>query len=539
MWARGCSPPCQSPKPPGPRTNATGDTQVEPVAAPGTPAAGGLLSSPGRIAFLAAGIVLLVALGAWTYRAVEDSLRDMRAASMRALLATHAAALQATLEERLEGVAPGARDARIREVAARYAEAAGRLGESGVVVAFDTRGTVLNPGRAGETTASLLRRAEPGSEGMALEPFFNARGEEVIAVWNSLPGYGVGLAIKLSAAEAYAPLRFLRIAFGLVFGALVLAAAAALASALQMLHLRREMGGGRRLGAYVLGRRIGEGGMANVYLARHDLLKRPTAVKLLKPARATDEMIARFEREVQLASSLAHPNTVEIYDYGRTADGLFFYAMEYLDGITAADLVAREGFVPVARAVYLLRQLCAGLAEAHAKGLVHRDVKPENIMVCRRGGDYDFVKILDFGLVKSVATPHSRDLTRSLRILGTPQYMAPERLRNPADVDARADIYAVGAVAFLLLTGRKLFEAADDLALTTQILNEEPPRASQVARQPIPAELDILVAACLEKKREDRPQRAADLVETFEALASEMPWTQREAAEWWAKIPPN
>jgi serine/threonine-protein kinase len=229
---------------------------------------------------------------------------------------------------------------------------------------------------------------------------------------------------------------------------------------------------------------------------------------------------------------------VEIFDYGRTADGLFYYAMEYLDGITAADLVAREGFAPVARAVHLLRQLCAGLAEAHAKGLVHRDVKPENIMVCRRGGEYDFVKILDFGLVKSVATPHSRDLTRSLRILGTPQYMAPERLRNPADVDARADIYAVGAVAFLLLTGRKLFEAADDLALTTQILNEEPPRASQVARQPIPAELDILVAACLEKKREDRPQRAADLVETFEALAAEIPWTQREAAEWWAKIPP-
>jgi serine/threonine-protein kinase len=453
------------------------------------------------------------------------------------LLATHAAALRATLEDRLERVPAGERAARIRETAARYGDAAGRLGESGVVVAFDERGIVLNPSRAGESTASLLRRADPGSEGMALEPFVNARGEEVIAVWSSLPGYGVGLAIKLSAAEAYAPLRFLRIAFGVVFGAMVLAALTALFSALQMLQLRREMGGGRRVGAYVLGRRIGEGGMANVYLARHDLLKRPTAVKLLKPARATDEMIARFEREVQLASSLAHPNTVEIFDYGRTADGLFYYAMEYLDGITAAELVAREGCVPVARAVHLLRQVCAGLAEAHAKGLVHRDIKPENIMVCRRGGEADVVKILDFGLVKSIATPHSRDLTRSLRILGTPQYMAPERLRNPADVDARADIYAVGAVAFLLLTGRKVFEAADDLALTTQILNEEPPRASRVAPQAIPAELDILVAACLEKKREDRPQRVGDLVEAFEALASENPWTQREASEWWARVP--
>jgi serine/threonine-protein kinase len=372
---------------------------------------------------------------------------------------------------------------------------------------------------------------------MVLEPFVNVRGEEVIAVWRSLPEYGVGLAIKLSAAEAYAPLRYLRIAFGVVFGALVFAAAAALASALKMLQLESELGGGRRLGAYVLGRRIGEGGMANVYLARHDLLKRPTAVKLLKPARATDEMIARFEREVQLASSLAHPNTVEIFDYGRTRDGLFYYAMEYLDGITAADLVAREGYVPVARAIHLLRQVCAGLTEAHAKGLVHRDIKPENIMVCRRGGEYDVVKILDFGMVKSLTNPHSRDLTRGLRILGTPLYMAPERLRNPTDVDARADIYAVGAVAFHLLTGKKLFEASDDLALTTRILNEEPRRVAEVAPQPIPAELDILVAACLEKKHEDRPQRAADLVEAFEALASERPWTQREAAEWWAKIP--
>jgi serine/threonine-protein kinase len=479
-----------------------------------------------------------VALGAWTYRAVENSLREMRAGSMRALLATHAVALHITVEERLEGAPAAERAARIREAAARYAEAAGRLGESGEVFAFDARGAILNPRRAGETTATLLQLADPGDEGMVLEPFVNVRGEEVIAAWRRLPEYGIGLAIKLAAAEAYAPLRYLRIAFGAVFGALVITAFAALVSALKILQLRSELGGGRRLGAYVLGRLIGEGGMANVYLARHDLLKRPTAVKLLKPARATDEMIARFEREVQLASSLAHPNTVEIFDYGRTSDGQFYYAMEYLDGVTAADLVARGGHVPVARAVHLLRQVCAGLAEAHAKGLVHRDVKPENLMVCRRGGEYDVVKILDFGLVKNVAAPHSRDLTRSLRILGTPLYMAPERLRNPADVDARADIYAVGAVAYFLLTGKKLFEAPDDLALTTRILNEEPPRVASIAPQAIPAELDILVAACLEKKREDRPQRVADLVEALEALSSELRWTQREAEEWWAKVPP-
>jgi eukaryotic-like serine/threonine-protein kinase len=245
-------------------------------------------------------------------------------------------------------------------------------------------------------------------------------------------------------------------------------------------------------------------------------------------------MIARFEREVQLASSLSHPNTVEIFDYGRTRDGLFYYAMEYLEGMTVSELLQRESPVRVARVIHILQQVCAALAEAHARDIVHRDIKPENIMVCRHGGVYDFVKILDFGLVKHISEKHSRDLTRTLRILGTPLYMSPERLRNPADVDARADIYAVGALAFLMLTGRKLFESSDDLELTSKILNEEPPRASASAPQPIPMELDLIITACVEKKRELRPQRVADLAEAFDALAVEHRWTQREAQEWWS-----
>jgi serine/threonine-protein kinase len=247
-------------------------------------------------------------------------------------------------------------------------------------------------------------------------------------------------------------------------------------------------------------------------------------------------MIARFEREVQMASSLSHPNTVEIFDYGRTREGLFYYAMEYLDGLTVGEIVARDGFFPVARSIHVLRQVCAALGEAHVKGVVHRDIKPENIMVCRYGGVYDHVKILDFGLVKHVTEKHSRDLTRSLRILGTPLYMAPERLRNPADVDARVDIYAVGAVAFLMLTGRKLFESTNDLELSSHILNDEPRQVSAVASQPIPVELDLLVFSCLEKRREDRPQRVGDLLEAFDALALEHPWTQRDAELWWSRL---
>jgi len=183
--------------------------------------------------------------------------------------------------------------------------------------------------------------------------------------------------------------------------------------------------------------------------------------------------------------------------------------------------VTKEGAVPVARALPILRQLCAGLAAAHAAGLVHRDIKPENIMLCRRGAELDVVKILDFGMVKRMDSAHSRDLTRGLRILGTPLYMAPERLQNPADVDARADIYAVGAVAYFMLSGKKLFESADDLGLSTRILNDVPPRVSQVASQSIPVELDLLIQSCLEKKREDRPQRVTDLLEALDALIAD------------------
>jgi hypothetical protein len=594
--------------------------------------------------------VLLIALGHLTYRAVESSLRELRAGAMKSLLDSEVNALRIWVSEEIGDVERIANDARMRQgvaellhapgcagparrkleeairpvlreagdatfnivgrdgrlLATRFPDycglaltqaffaelqpvlagkarfvrpfrdgervatpprlragppfawiAAPVLGERGEVVAalaiaepvdgvfgtilgeayaFDAGGNVLSAKRFGEPASLPVKLAEDGGDGVILEPYVNPRGAEVIAAWRWLPDYGIGVALEMEAVQAYAPLRYLNIAFGMVFGALVIAVFAALVSAFSVVRLRKE--GGRRLGAYRLGERIGEGGMANVYLARHDLLKRPTAVKLLKPARATDEMIARFEREVQLASSLSHPNTVEIFDYGRTRDGLFYYAMEYLDGLTVSEVLQRQRPLPVPRVVHILQQVCAALAEAHALHIVHRDVKPENIMVCRYGGVYDFVKILDFGLVKHLTEKHSRDLTRALRILGTPLYMAPERLRNPADVDARSDIYAVGAVGFLMLTGRDLFESSgDDLALTSKILNDEPPRASELAPQPIPMELDLIVTACVEKKRELRPQRVADLAEAFAALAVEHRWTQRDAEGWWSNVP--
>ena len=445
--------------------------------------------------------------------------------------------------------------------------AAARGGETSEVYAFDRGGRMLSesrfvgspvmggdfpsdddttselvlrpPGTPRDTVTRLVESARAGAdagdtEGMIIDPYPGYYGAEVVGAWRWLPARDFGLAVEMSAAEAYAPLDVLRFVFGVVFGALVVAVIAALLAWFWAAKLRSETK--RRVGAYILGDRIGEGGSANIYLASHDLLKRPTAVKLLKPTRATDEMVARFQREAQLASQLTHPNTVEIFDYGLAPDGTFYYAMEYLEGKTIGHLVDHGGAMPVARAIHLLRQVSAALAEAHGKGLVHRDISVSNIMVCRYGGEYDFVKILDFGLVKNVSAPHTRTITRTMRIIGTPLYMAPERLRDPADVDNRADIYAVGAVAFFMLTGRDLFDAKDELSLTSLVLNEVPPRASNVATQEIPVVLDDLVALCLAKRREDRPASITDVIDVLDALAHDLPWTQREAHAAWLEF---
>jgi serine/threonine-protein kinase len=274
--------------------------------------------------------------------------------------------------------------------------------------------------------------------------------------------------------------------------------------------------------------------MATIYLARHAMLKRPTAIKILKKHIATDEFVHRFEREVQLASQLRHPNTVEIYDFGRTREGQPYYVMEYLDGVTLAELIELSGRVPPGRAIHILRQVAAALREAHERGLVHRDVKPENVMLCRRGED-DVVKLLDFGLVKDLEHADTRDITKQLKIVGTPRYMAPERLINPSDVDARSDIYALGAVGYYLLTGKPIFDGDDSLAISNQVLHTPAARVRDAGIE-VPEGLDRLIAACLEKERHLRPQTTQAVVEALDRLASRLAWTQLDAAAWWAEF---
>jgi serine/threonine-protein kinase len=276
------------------------------------------------------------------------------------------------------------------------------------------------------------------------------------AVWAGRPAADRGLFVSNLLITAQAVFLGLGIAW---YGSFKLGAARAEAAS-----ARRQL---RELGQYRLTRRLGAGAMGEVYLAEHTLLRRPCAVKLIRPTGAGGEsQVARFEREVQATATLTHPNTVEIYDYGRAEDGTFYYAMEYLPGLSLDQLGERYGPLPPARVIHLLRQVCGALREAHGAGLIHRDVKPANIIVCHRGGIHDVVKLVDFGLVAGIeAGAGGRKLTQEGAIAGTPEYMSPEQAEGVARLDGRSDIYSLGAVAYFLLTGRPPFRKATALQL--------------------------------------------------------------------------
>ena len=290
------------------------------------------------------------------------------------------------------------------------------------------------------------------------------------------------------------------------------------------------------LGQYTLEEKIGQGGMGVVYRARHALLRRPTAVKLL--ATASDQARARFEREVQLTSALTHPNTVAIYDYGHTPDGVFYYAMEYLDGITLEDLVEHDGPQPTGRVVHLLRQVTAALAEAHAVGLVHRDIKPANLMVCDRGQVADFMKVLDFGLAKDLTPETPSDLSTANMLVGTPLYLAPESILDSGSADARTDLYALGAVAYFLLTGAPPFVGTNLLDVCSKHLHTPPEPLASRSELAIPAQLEALVLRCLAKDASDRPASAGALLGLLDDCDVDR-WSDIEARRWWTEAAPE
>jgi hypothetical protein len=298
--------------------------------------------------------------------------------------------------------------------------------------------------------------------------------------------------------------------------------------------LRRQVRDAARLGQYLLREKIGEGGMGSVYRATHALLRRDTAVKVLLPSRVGNDGMMRFEREVKLTAQLKHPSTVAIFDYGRTPDGVFYYAMEYLEGGDLEKLVAYAGPLPVARVIWIVEQMCRALAEAHTLGLIHRDIKPSNVLLCERGGEGDVAKIVDFGLVKDLRAGGDVAQTRDGALAGTPLYMAPESISAPELVDARADLYSLGALAYFLLVGEPPFEGKSIVEVCAAHLHTPPPLASQ-RRPEVGPDLDAVLQRCLQKKPEARFDSALALRAALLASEPGARWGAAEANAWWTE----
>ncbi|MEM7136083.1 MAG: serine/threonine-protein kinase [Myxococcota bacterium] len=298
--------------------------------------------------------------------------------------------------------------------------------------------------------------------------------------------------------------------------------------------LRREARDARCLGQYTLGRKLGEGGNGVIFRATHATLERPSAIKLLRTECVSLDAQARFHREAQLTAKLSHPHTVRVLDYGETPDGLLYYAMELLDGATLREIVESAGPQTPARVVHILQHTALALGEAHSLGLVHRDVKPSNIMLARQGGEFDVTKVLDFGLVKATAVD-AENLTQANAVVGTPRYLSPEAIRAPKEVCPRSDLYSLGAVGYYLVTGRHAFDAETVVEVCAQHLTSTPRPPTQVTGEPIPPELESIIMTCLEKNPNDRPASGRAMAEALERVKVPR-WSRDDAEAWWGQF---
>jgi eukaryotic-like serine/threonine-protein kinase len=370
-------------------------------------------------------------------------------------------------------------------------------------------------------SSPALASAAPA--GLSLDTVLQFADRRWRLVLSTTPGYGGGF---------QGPAWFSLLA-GIASGALL---AVAMSAARMIRRLRRQVRA-QQLGQYTLLEKLGEGAVGVVYKARHAMMRRPTAIKLLAEETRNPQRLARFEREVQLTSELTHPNTIAIHDYGRTPEGIFYYAMEYVEGLTLEQLVERSGPVPPTRVAHFLRQACGSLAEAHAVGLIHRDIKPANLMIGKRGGIADFLKVMDFGLVKDIGVgpdgerPVAITESATIAVVGTPLYLAPEAIARPSEMDGRADLYALGAVAYYLLVGAPVFSGQTVVEVCSQHLHATPVPPSERAAQAIPAALEAVVLRCLQKRPADRYASADELAAALAGVAGA--WTDAEAQAWW------
>jgi len=353
----------------------------------------------------------------------------------------------------------------------------------------------------------------------------------------------LALAITVGLGNPVPPARLLPI----MFGPTVLALITALVASRINFRMGKKIHDAQELGSYQLEQLLGKGGMGEVWRARHKLLARPAAIKLIRAdalsAGAGDSaqsLALRFEREAQATAQLESAHTIAVYDFGVATDGSFYYVMELLDGMDLDVMVGRFGPLPPERVIFLLLQVCDSLAEAHQRGLVHRDIKPSNIFVCRRALAHDHVKVLDFGLVKPTQgwAAGAATLTVDGTIGGTPAYMAPEVIVGEKVIDGRVDLYALGCVAYWMLSGHLLFDAASPMKVIMAHASEEPARLSQRTQQPIPAALEEAVHACLAKNPAQRPQNATELARRLAGIDCGTRWDQERAAQWWQSHAP-
>jgi tRNA A-37 threonylcarbamoyl transferase component Bud32 len=354
----------------------------------------------------------------------------------------------------------------------------------------------------------------------------------------------VGLAVMAAAGKPVPPLATVAV---LHLPNFIWAAVATLPSAMFQ-RLGRQIKEARALGSYELVEQLGAGGMGAVWRARHRLLAREAAVKLVKPEAlgdtesAAQAQLRRFEREAQATALLQSQHSIRLFDFGATDDGSFYYVMELLDGRDLESFVREFGPLPYPRVLYLLRQMCHSLAEAHARGMVHRDIKPANIFLCRMGLEFDFVKVLDFGLVQTrrpdPATVKTETLVTAQQLIGTPDYMAPEIILGRDDVDRRADVYALGCVAFFLLTGSRVFKDGTQMQVLIDHVHSEPVPPSNRLGSPLPREVDALVLDCLRKEPSARPADAQAVLERIKAYDLSGRWDNEQAKAWWqARLP--
>lgn len=414
---------------------------------------------------------------------------------------------------------------------------------------FDASGRIIGPDAAPPSATdagipAIVRQAVAGSQTLAdsqgalFEPYLSSEATPVVGVWHWLAALRIGVVAERPYERFIQPVRWIdAIFFGLLVATLLglIVLTRVDPRTLRSAFRRADID---RCGAYTIKRLIGEGSVANVYLAEHRELKRVVALKRLRIHSQRDEVVARFNREVRLASQLSHPNIITVLDHGRDADGNLFYTMEFIRGMTLTQWVEQHGPLPPARALRILRQICAAVGTLHARQLLHRDIKPDNVIAYAAHGDYDLIKLLDFGLIRDLENTASRDLTRNARIVGTPAFMAPERLLDPRRIDPRTDLYGIGCIAFYLLVGRRPFEAKQDGDLVQQVQHVPAPAVSSLSVFPIPLALDAIIASALAKRPEDRPASAEAFDAALREIEAAAPWHAEQARLWWQSVFP-